>query len=237
MSTTLERIAVSRLCDEVVQQIEKQIVSGRLKPGEKLPSEKELSDQAGVGRRAIRDALKILETKGLIEVRMGSGAFVARNDFEHYLTSLSDNVKSYLTQAKAHLEEVVQFRCLIEGAAVERLAREQDSEKLDRLRSAVEKQAQALNDDNVRAFNRAHFNFHAVLVRSLGNSIVSMLHQQVLQLVKGRMRTVSRDSSVRERSVREHREICDAIAQGKPAQARKALDRHLSEALATLREK
>ncbi|MCB1124113.1 MAG: GntR family transcriptional regulator, partial [Verrucomicrobiae bacterium] len=90
----LKNISIPRLCDEVVSQLEHQILNGDFQQGDKLPSESILSEQAGVSRRAIRDALKILETKGLIEVRKGSGAFVARNDYDLYLRSLIENVSS-----------------------------------------------------------------------------------------------------------------------------------------------
>jgi GntR family transcriptional regulator, transcriptional repressor for pyruvate dehydrogenase complex len=218
----------------VVNQIEGKILEGDFQPGDKLPSESELAEQAGISRRAIRDALKILETKGLIEVRKGSGAYVARNDYEFYLASIMDNVRSYLSDARASLINVLQFRILIESSAVEHLARKGDPKSLEALQENLQKQKNALKSKNVNRYNELHHKFHGGLVDSLGNPIISMLYEQVSLLIRDRMLLKSRDLSIMENSVREHEEIIDRIVEGNSTAAREALDNHFRHALANL---
>ena len=234
MPRSLKRISGLRLCDEVVNQIEGQILNGDCQPGDKLPSESELAEQAGISRRAIRDALKILETKGLIEVRKGSGAYVARNDYEFYLASIMDNVRSYLSDARASLVNILQFRILIEGSAVAYLANKQDSARLDTLNENLATQRKALTSKDAKLYNKVHLEFHAALVEGLGNPIINMLYEQVSLLIRDRMMLISQDLSVMENSISEHKEIVDRIIEGDSVAAREALDDHFRHALSNL---
>ena len=234
MPKALKNISVPRLCDEVVSQLEQQILNGDFQQGDKLPSESILSEQAGVSRRAIRDALKILETKGLIEVRKGSGAFVARNDYDLYLNSLVENVSSYLSNARAKLENVLQFRVLIEGSAVEALAMRHDSESINALNENLSQQRNALHNKDTKAYNNAHWNFHLSLVDGLNNPIIHMLYEQVAGLIRDRMMVKGQDLSIMEHSIQEHTAIIEKIEAGDARGSRQALISHFDLALANL---
>ncbi|MCZ6671929.1 MAG: FadR/GntR family transcriptional regulator [Verrucomicrobia bacterium] len=234
MTRALKNISGPRLCDEVVSQLEQQILSGDFQQGDKLPSESILSEQAGVSRRAIRDALKILETKGLIEVRKGSGAFVARNDYDFYLNLLIENVSSYLSNARATVANVLQFRVLIEGSAVEALAMKHNPVTISALNENLSRQRDALKNKDIGAYNKTHWKFHAALVEGLDNPIINMLYQQVALLIRDRMMLKSRDFSVMENSVQEHSSIIEKIEAGDSHGSRQALIRHFDRALANL---
>ena len=234
MTRALKNISGPRLCDEVVSQLEQQILSGDYQQGDKLPSESILSDQAGVSRRAIRDALKILETKGLIKVRKGSGAFVARNDYDLYLNSLIENVSSYLSNARATLENVLQFRVVIEGSAVEALAVKQDRESIDALNQNLNMQRDAFKNEDTNAYNKAHWKFHTALVEGLENPLITMLYQQVALLIRDRMMFWGRDLSIMQNSIKEHTAIIEKIEAGDAPGSREALIRHFDRALANL---
>lgn len=234
MPRALKNISIPRLCDEVVSQLEQQILNGDFLQGDKLPSESILSEQAGVSRRAIRDALKILETKGLIEVRKGSGAFVARNDYDIYLNSLVENVSSYLSNARATLENVLQFRMIIEGSAVEALAMKKDSKDIDALNDNLRQQRDALQNKDTKAYNKVHWKFHLSLVEGLRNPMIDMLYQQVAGLIRNRMIVKGRDLSVMEHSIQEHTAIIEKIEAGDAHGSRQALISHFDRALANL---
>lgn len=234
MTRALKNISVPRLCDEVVSQLEQQILNGEYQQGDKLPSESILSEQAGVSRRAIRDALKILETKGLIEVRKGSGAFVSRNDYDFYLSSLIENVSSYLSNARATLENVLQFRVVIEGSAVEALALNQDNENMEALNENLKQQRNALKAKDINAYNKTHWKFHAALVDGLDNPMITMLYEQVALLIRDRMMVKSRDLDIMKHSIQEHTAIIEKIEAGDSHGSRQALIRHFDRALANL---
>ena len=77
-----------RVTDEVALRLEERILDGTFADGDMLPSEKQLAEQLGVGRRSIREALRVLEMKGLVEVQMGVGTLVRRNDLDSFLGML-----------------------------------------------------------------------------------------------------------------------------------------------------
>src|SRR5919108_2093248 len=115
-------IRTKRVLETVVATLEEPILSGKLKDGDMLPTEEQLAAQLGVGRRAVREALKVLETKGLVQVQMGVGTVVRRTDLDSFLDSLSRNVSSYLQVNRAQAQHVMELRLLLEGAALEYLA-------------------------------------------------------------------------------------------------------------------
>lgn len=232
MTRALKNISAPRLCDEVVSQLEQLILNGDYQPGDKLPSESILSKQAGISRRAIRDALNILETKGLIEVRKGSGAFVARNDYDLFLNSLIENVRSYLSNARTTVENLLQFRVVIEGSAVVHLAMKQNYKNIGTLTENLRLQRDALENEDSSAYNNAHWKFHECLVGGLDNPIISMLYRQVALLIRDRMMILSRDLLVMEHSIQEHSAIIEKIEAGDSYGARKVLLRHFNRALA-----
>jgi len=140
---TFKPIERTRTVDAVIKSLEERILDGTFSDGDMLPSEGQLAAQLEVGRRAVREALKVLEMKGLVEVQMGVGAIVKRNDLDSFLEVLTRNVHSYLNINKADIEHVAELRSLLEGAALGRLATVPDDGRLERLVEAVARQRQA----------------------------------------------------------------------------------------------
>jgi len=87
-----------RLFEQAVDQIKKLIISGHLRPGDKLPSENELSHLLNVSRSSVREALRALESNGLIQVKSGAGAYVS--DDALVISSINDAIKRLLTRHK-----------------------------------------------------------------------------------------------------------------------------------------
>jgi DNA-binding FadR family transcriptional regulator len=92
-----EPISRKRTSEIVFENLEARILDGTFEDGDKLPSEEQLATQLGVGRRVVREALKVLEAKGLVDIQMGVGAIVQRNDLDSFLKTLTLNVRSYLS--------------------------------------------------------------------------------------------------------------------------------------------
>ena len=234
MSFELKKIKVNALGKSVAQQIERKIIYAEICMGEKLPSEAKLAEQTGVSRRAIRDALKILETKGLVELHKGKGAFVRRNDFNIFLQALGSNIHSYLSTARASLNHIIQFRILIEGGAVEELAKGRELTILEDLEKNIGKQRDALKRKDSEAYSTVHREYHAIIVSSLKNPVVSMIYQEVAKLIWERMKTKSKDFEIVQKSINEHSTIVKMARDGKIAEAREAMLYHLTQALVQL---
>jgi GntR family transcriptional repressor for pyruvate dehydrogenase complex len=120
-----------KVSELIVRQIKRAILNGRMKPGEKLPPERELVQTFQASRISVREALKSLETAGLLMIKPGSGIFVAEANFK----PLSDSLSSILRIQKASINDLTEARIIMEPSiaklASERISRE-DLTKLEK---------------------------------------------------------------------------------------------------------
>jgi GntR family transcriptional repressor for pyruvate dehydrogenase complex len=218
----------------VGEELEERILDGTFADGDKLPSEEQLADQLGVGRRSIREALKVLEAKGLIEVQAGVGAIVKRNDLDSYLQALARNVRSYLLINKADAEHVAGFRFLMEGAALRLLVAEPDGERLQRLEQIVQEQRKAIAAGDPQRYQKWHLRFHCEIVGALDNPVISMLHRQVMALIQRPMEVAGSHVEVTTRTIPEHKQMIETIQRGAIDELQSLLRSHLQRFLVDL---
>lgn len=223
----LAPIHTTRTVEAVINALEERILDGTFKDAEMLPSEEQLARQLRVGRRAVREALKVLEAKGLLEVRMGVGTIVKRNDLDSFLKALTRNVRSYLRLNRAEAQHVQQLRALLEGAALERLATTRDATVLQQLAEAVARQRQALVTSDPLEYQEWHHRFHHAIVDSLQNPVISMVYKQVLRLVRPSMQESGSRPDIMARVIEEHAQILEAISRGSGGEAVQQLNHHL----------
>ena len=116
----------------IVHQVEEQIFSliqeGKHKPGEKLPAEKEFCQTLGVGRGTVREAFRLLQAKGVVEIKPGRGAFVAEKPQESDITAID-----WLVENERELRDAIEIRAALEPMAARRMAERCNSEELQRL--------------------------------------------------------------------------------------------------------
>ena len=128
MATQLFRKAKqNRIFQDVVEQIQDVILDGKIKPGERLPSERELGEMLGTSRGTLREALRILEQKGLIEIRLGvnGGAIVKETNWEQ----MSETLALLIRSQSVALEHLAEFREGVEGI-IASLAAEREQQKM-----------------------------------------------------------------------------------------------------------
>lgn len=231
----IDRVPVTSVTKTIIERLEDSILSGEISVGEKLPSEQDLARQAGVGRRAVREALQALVMKGLITVRKGSGAFVIRNDFNNYIETLSRNVQAYLQVNRASLAHILQYREILAGSAIGILATQPDDEAVAQIESALSQQERALAKNSASLYTKAHIDYHFAIVDSLQNPVVSTMYTQIIHLLEHYMKRSSSDPEIMRQSIVEHREILEAIKAGDTARAHDAFHTHLESSLAHLR--
>ncbi len=218
------RIKTERLYEKVVEQIESSILSGQIKAGERLPSERELSDDFGVSRTAIREAIKALSEKGLVEAYPGRGTFVTDATPRAVRNTLSRMMRIGHPEGVAHLVEIRELlEPEIAGLAAERVNDEQ---------IAVMKDAVAIMDgsiDNAEVFVEADLDFHLALAEATQNTLVPILIDSVVDLLREHRKRISRVPGGGQRAQFHHRCILDAMIARDPDAARAAMRAHLRQ--------
>ena len=223
-----EPISRKRTSEVVIENLEARILDGTFVDGEKLPSEEQLATQLGVGRRAVREALKVLEAKGLVDIQMGVGAIIQRNDLDSFLETLTHNVRSYLSVNRADLEHVMELRRLLEGAALERLIKSPTPQTLQGLADAIAHQRSAFATKDYATYQEWHFKFHSGIVDVLENPVISMIYRQTLMLIRASMERTGSNPEVMARAIEDHAKMVDALQRGSLPDLQVVLDGHLT---------
>ena len=171
-------VRTSRLYEQIVQQIEESIVKGALKPGDQLPAERELAQRFGVSRTAVREAVKALREKGLVEAYSGRGTFITDGTTQAVRQSLDLMVKIGQPEGSTHLAEV---RAILEpGIAALAATRIQEAE-LATMREAVAVMDRAGQDPD--AYIEADLDFHLALAEGAGNPLILSLLDSIVGIV------------------------------------------------------
>ena len=176
-----EKIPNKKLSLFIVNQIEQMILRGILRPGTRLPAERNLADRLGVSRPSLRDAISILTNNGLLETKVGSGVFVANvlgNAFSPALVNLF----------KSHDEAVfdyISFRRDIEGIAAERAAKQASEADLDVIKKIFEKMVTAHHKrDNSRQESSLDAEFHLSIIEASHNVVMLHMMRSMYDLLK-----------------------------------------------------
>jgi GntR family transcriptional repressor for pyruvate dehydrogenase complex len=219
--TTFPRVTREpRLSDKVADLLLETIHARGLQPGERLPSERELGEQFGVSRTVIREAVRALAAKGVIDVRTGSGLRVAAVDS----ATVSESMSLYLRgRSTLDYPKVHEVRTMLEvevaALAAERATRE-DLADLEGICAGME------TDDDVEAASRHDVEFHRAIARATHNE----LHLLLLDSVGDALLEIRRENLAtgsREDTLVLHRQILERIAARDPEGARRAMREHL----------
>ena len=170
-------ISPSRAVDEIAAQVREMIATGKIKPGDRLPSERDLSGRLGVSRNTLREALRALENAGIVEMRKGAtgGAFVLHGNSDvivggmRYLYHLGAITPQQFTEARMWLSDVV-VRVASERATEEDFAA---------LEANIDASAKAVDFDERARHNRA---FHVILARATRNPILIITMEGIVEV-------------------------------------------------------
>lgn len=217
----VEKIPNKKVSEIVVEQIEEWIRSGKVTPGEKLPSVRELCEMFDVGRSAVRDALTTLKGRGLVEVRHGEGTFVCHLDTAQLIPDV-------LLVRKSDIGKLFQVRKILEVGIAEIAALHAADEHLAKMKQALDELTQA---KTLEAWE-ADYRFHEEIVKASGNEILIDLMEMVSTTTKKAImdchRIILSDRSLSSDIMKQHIDIYKAIEARNAAEAREAMYRHLN---------
>ncbi len=217
-------VRTSRLYEQIVQQIEESILKGALKPGDQLPAERELAQRFEVSRTAVREAVKALREKGLVEAFTGRGTFITDGTSQAIRQSLDLMVKIGQPDGSTHLAEV---RAILEPEIAALAATRVEEQHLATMREAVAVMDRTMQDPD--AFIEADLDFHLSLAEAAANPLILSLIDSIVGLLREqRMRIFNVDGGP-ERGQFHHKRILEAIEQRDREKARQAMQAHLQQ--------
>ena len=223
LAIEVRHVKKTRIYNEIVNQIRGLISEGRIKPGDRLPPERELAELFDASRNSVRDAMRVLEQMGLIESRQGDGTYVRSVSAER----LAEPLALMLLQSRTQMRELWEVRRVLEPAIAEFAAERITEEELDELEAILAAQRRkveagfiALEEDTAFHYTIAEAARNTVMLRTL-DTLVDLLRQ-------------SRERSLQQRdrprySLAGHGRILAALRRRDPSGARAEMLQHLRE--------
>jgi DNA-binding FadR family transcriptional regulator len=214
----------------VLEQIEAQIVHGTLRTGDRLPSERTLMELLKVSRSSVREALRILESIGIVTSRGTRGAEAGWVVSDHPSAALGRLLRLHLALARFELSDLVETRILLERWTCQRAAARHDGDRLKAATWTLE----AMNDEALSPhdFNRLDTEFHIRIAEASGNVLLCDLMQALRDAVEREMvATFERLEDWRETAKHlrtEHAAILEAIKNGEGDRAASLVEQHIS---------
>ena len=219
-------IRTSRLYEQIVQQIEESIVKGDLKAGDQLPAERDLAQRFGVSRTAVREAVKALREKGLVEAYSGRGTFITDGTTQAVRQSLDLMVKIGQPEGTTQLAEV---RAILEPEIAALAAVRIQEPELSTMREAVTTMDRAFKDPE--AYIEADLDFHLALAEGAANPLILSLLDSIVGLLREQRLRIFKVPGGPERGQIYHKRILDAVERHDSEKSREGMRAHLYQVL------
>lgn len=220
-------VKTSRLYEQIVQQVEDSILKGQLKPGDQLPAERDLAQRFGVSRTAVREAVKALREKGLVEAYSGRGTFVTNGTSHAIRQSLDLLIRINQQEGWTHLAEL---RYILEPEIAALAAPRIEEQLLTTMREAVATMDRNLHDPD--AYVEADLDFHLALAEAAENPLILSLLDSIVGLLREQRSRIFNVDGGPERGQFHHKRILAAVETRNADAAREAMRAHLQQVLA-----
>lgn len=220
------RFQVPRVSDAVAASLERRILEGSLKPGDRLPPERELAIELGVSRPSLREAIQKLASKGMVQSQQGGGTYVTDR-----LESTFDPWQDMMGAHPGLREDLLEFRRMLEGQAAEWAAERATESDLKRLGKAFETMNDAFDTGDLDHRSGSDIAFHQAIGEATHNVLIGHLSAALLRLMQdnirlnlGELNGIPAATSLLKS---QHAGIYAAICERKPAAARAAAETHI----------
>ncbi|RJL22799.1 FadR/GntR family transcriptional regulator [Bailinhaonella thermotolerans] len=227
--TTWEPVRRVRAFEAVLDRIESRIAAGTLKAGDRLPGERQLAEALGVSRASVREALRVLEARGVLVSQTGSGPDAGAILAADPDTALSDVLRLHVGLDSLSLDEVIGARLMIERWSAAEAARAAGPEALSRMRAALT----AMDDDGLTPaeFVEHDTAFHVAVTEAAGNRLIAHMMRALRASVRHYAVRAVTDLGPWPAAAQglraDHEAIYRAIAEGDPEAAATAAESHL----------
>ena len=227
---------ISQLVNRLTMYFADEILEGRLKRGDQIESDRELAKKLNVGRSAVREALKVLDVLGMIDIRLGQGTYITSRETNFFSVPLSWSLFLDGTQVKS----ILQVRGALELRAVQLAAQCEDKNKLDKLTDIyyrMQKTFQESKDTEnlqnaLQETLNADIEFHTCIAECSGNPIILSMLTTIRNFLKRVSGTGMVDAEQLQAVVEEHQKLYGAIISGNVEAATETMMKHLAASMA-----
>ena len=217
----LAPVRSTRIYEEIVRQIKTMIAEGRLVSGDRLPPERELAEKFLVSRTSVREALRSLESLGLVEIRPGEGTFIREASVDRLVEPLA----LVMASQREALAELFEARRLLEPAIAGLAASRATPDEIQEMERILEAQAEEIAAGRTGLAQDA--DFHAAIGRAAHNEAITRIAHAVMDLLRQSREESLNTAGRPQRSHEDHRRILAAVARRDVAAAEEAMRDHL----------
>lgn len=226
------KLVVQRLSDTIVHELERRILDGALKPGDRLPPERELSVELGVSRPSLREAIQKLVSKGMLFSRQGGGTYVT----DQLDAGFTDPWHNMLTQHPKLQDDLLEFRGMLEKEAARLAARRATDTDRQRIGEAYARVdalfAQGTSTAVLAQQVKADLAFHQAVAEAAHNAMIGHLTASLLKVINDHidrnLRHLRRNEEDWGRLREQHRAVWEAIRDADPTAAVQAVEGHIA---------
>ncbi len=218
-----EPVRKTKVYEEVVEQLQRRILDGRLKPGDMLPPERDLAEAFGVSRTSVRDAIRVLELIGQVEPRQGEGTVVRDVSPD----SVATPFVSVLARNKTLLTELLDVRLILEPPLAARAAVNAPEEEIVHLRQIFRQQEARVRQGDLPIEEDA--DFHYTIAMAAKNTIVLKVLDMLMDLLRESRERSLQVAGRLQKSLAGHRRILEAISRHDAVAAEAAMRQHIVE--------
>lgn len=222
----LPKLWIPKAADVVVDKLKDYLVTNQVKPGTRLPRERDLAQQLGVSRLTIREALRSLTSLGLVEVRRGNnGGIFTRNGV---IDAVSESLMFVIDLEMFPPSDVMEMRLMVEPQAAALAAERHNERDMELLSSTIEQMERNVQDDEQYArYGEANSAFHVAVAEASHNLVIAMMMKTVGRVIFRNAEMLRSMKEVRLTTVQQHRDVLEAIERHNSAGAARAMRDHL----------
>jgi len=223
-------VSTTRSYEQVVEQLLERIHGGEFAPNQRLPTERELGELFGVSRGVIREAIKVLNSMGVVESRQGSGTYVSDN----LAPSVSRALVLSAKPEESSLLSLMELRQSIEVLAARLAAERRTDDEVDLMKAAAQATLAAADEDNVHDFEDADVRFHRLVVEAARNPFLVTVHAAVRDIQRDVSSRVVMMAGSIPTVADQHMRIATAIAEHDSVTAAAVMEEHLGVTIRAL---
>lgn len=221
-----------KLAESVFVSLRDNILSGKLKEGDKLPSQELLAESFGVSRTVIREAVNKLSSLGLLNSEQGRGTFV----HSAKPSALMDPFFCDLQFERASIRELLEVRYYLERAIVSLASKRVKHEELEALKRQIAVMEQCITEDDMDGFALADINFHMTLAQIAKNDTLKMILNTIRGMMSVFIEKFTRIKGAPERAIQYHKSILKAVEKKNRVKAEKEMAAHIRDVAENLQK-